>query len=321
MPNKTRKNIKLSKNKTLKSNKFSLIELKKSIYSRFKEVKTYLYNCKRGQLSFIQTIDRKPTREISDALQIVKGIFKEYHKPVVIKVYEHSSKMSYLISELKMYSLLKRAHYKHVILPLCVFHCNDYIEKYNTDIINYQFPCNNNGKSLIQFVIFDYIPTGNISNFIKINHITNNRRNIIKSVIIQYILVVFDLAVNHNIYHGDLNSGNILIKKTDNTSNHFNINSHKFDISCYGFSPVLIDFGRSRISINQTYYNIIFDISITLTAIIKDLLFMNGDGLLLILQNFAESNSFDLTNLVNNISDWFDSLIFIDNKNLYAIEH
>lgn len=27
MPNKTRKNIKLSKNKTLKSNKFSLIEL------------------------------------------------------------------------------------------------------------------------------------------------------------------------------------------------------------------------------------------------------------------------------------------------------
>lgn len=260
--NKTRKNRYTNKNN------IHLIELAKNKPSRLSHVKTYISNCKKGDLTFIKTIDRKPDYDEYEALQLVLGTFQKYNKPVIIKVYDFYS--VFLHIEIKIYSKLQKEGFSNIITPICVFTCNDIQDKYSKDINAITVPCNKNSTKLFQFIVFDYLPYGNISNFLQINNITKNKRRIVKSIILQYILCVMDLCFNHNISHGDLNSGNILINKTTKTDAVFNILGNTFYVKLFGFEPILIDFGRSTIKHNYELDDVLFEINITFSSIIKE---------------------------------------------------
>lgn len=87
--------------------------------------------------------------------------------------------------------------------------------------------------------------TGDISNFVEKNHIEN--REIIKNVFYHLIFMISDLVYNYKVVHGDLNSGNILIKKTNKQEKNYSVNEQIYTIPLYGYEPMLIDFGRSSV--------------------------------------------------------------------------
>lgn len=267
------KNIK-TKNKTRNQEDY---ELKKSNLSRLKDVKTFLIKCKKLHLYGIQTIDKKDYNLNKEAIQVIKGKFETYNKPIVIKSYKSYS--PFLLNDLRIYNYLLKQKYENILQPLCIFSCNDDISKYENNIKNYIIPCETKSKDTTEmtFIIFDYLQYGNISNFIKVNKINHNKKNIIKGVILQYILSVYELGKKYNVIHGDLNSGNIFIIKTNDRSKTIfsTIENNDYLVQTNGYKPVIIDFGRS-ITISDVLcdYDIISGILITLPVIIKDLVSM-----------------------------------------------
>lgn len=191
---KTYKKKTIIKNKTRKA-KYKEYELKKSKYSRLKDVKTYLFKCKKGEIYGLETIDKKDDLN-KEAIQVIRGKFESYNKPIIIKYYIRNS--PFLYNELRIYNYLLKQKYKNILQPLCIFSCNDDITKYEKNIKNYVIPCETKSNNTIQmtFLVFDYIQYGNINTFIKINNIVHNKKEIIKSVILQYILIVYELGKN-----------------------------------------------------------------------------------------------------------------------------
>lgn len=283
---KTRKKqIKKQKKETKKQTKkepknYEYYQLEKSKFSRLKDVKTYLYKCNKGELKGVKTIDKKDNIQ-KEALQVIKAFFENYKNPVILKVYKSNS--PFLINETRIYKHLYKNKFQYMLKPICLFTCYDKYEKYKnpiTDpIINPIIPCNinsdlensnlENSDLKLSFLVFDYLPNGDISNFINVNNITKYKKQIIKSIVLQYILSIFELGLTYNVLHGDLNSGNILIKKTKQKENIFYIKNKKYNIPTYNFEPIIIDYGRANIVKNTYDYDIIFNILTTYLQIIK----------------------------------------------------
>lgn len=217
---KTKKIRNERKHKTRKKhcNKNNYYQLEKSKFSRLKDVKTYIYKCKKGELKGVKTIEKKENIE-KEALQVIKAFFENYKNPVILKVYK--SNTPYLINEIRIYKHLYKNNFQHMINPICLFTCNDKYEKYKNSIIDSVIPCNTNSDIELSFLVFDYLPYGDISNFIYINNITKHKKQIIKSIVLQYILSMFELGLTFNVLHGDLNSGNILIRNTKKKEIYF----------------------------------------------------------------------------------------------------
>ena len=64
------------------------------------------------------------------------------------------------------------------------------------------------------------------------------------SIFMQIELAIIILALDYRISHGDLNSGNILIAKTNNKIIKYNISGKCHNIKSFGIIPKLIDYGR-----------------------------------------------------------------------------
>jgi hypothetical protein len=60
----------------------------------------------------------------------------------------------------------------------------------------------------------------------------------------QIEIAIIILALDYRISHGDLNSGNILIVKTNKKIIKYNISGKCYNIKSFGILPILIDYGR-----------------------------------------------------------------------------
>ena len=82
----------------------------------------------------------------------------------------------------------------------------------------------------------------------KCEGVLKNKKNIhaIKSIILQITCVIIQLATIYKIYHGDINSGNILIDTIDDKTIDYRIEDETFTIQTYGVMPKIIDYGRSK---------------------------------------------------------------------------
>jgi serine/threonine protein kinase len=100
-----------------------------------------------------------------------------------------------------------------------------------------------------------------------------NNVNVIKSLILQITCVIIELSTIYNIYHGDINSGNILIDSTNERTLDYYIEGEKYNIESYGIIPKIIDFGRSYFykedenMSNHKMYKVWYDIVMTLGII------------------------------------------------------
>lgn len=230
-------------NKTRKHHLFE--KLPKSSSSRIFGMETYKTNCAKNLILGVKSI--KAAEETSlhknDFVHVVLSKLKDYEKPVVVKIYDTQN--IHLNIELKIQKKIN--NYRNTAKLICDFLCNDDKNKYITKIKNHIRFCNQ-GMSNLHFFVYEYIANGDISDFL-----IKNSTNIyaIKSIILQTVCVVIQLATMYGIYHGDINTGNILIDKTNFEMVNYQIEDETFFIKSYGFMPKMIDYGRSNFYQNQ----------------------------------------------------------------------
>ena len=250
---KTRKNNTQKINTTRKI--YDVEKLHKCPRSRITGMETYKINCGKNLLVGYNTI--KASEETSmhkdDFVHVVLTELQNYNKPVVAKVYSEDN--FYLPIEL---NILKNINgYRNTPQLICDFSCNDNKNKYITKIKKQMRFCSN-GSHKLHFFVYKYIANGDLSDFLS----KNQEINIIKSLILQMTCVIIQLASIYKIYHGDINSGNIIVDTINERTVDYCIEDETFIIESHGIIPKIIDFGRSNfykenISNDDVWFDII----------------------------------------------------------------
>jgi serine/threonine protein kinase len=240
MTSNNTKKIKMKEQKRNKTQKICELEkLHKSPRSRITGMETYKINCGKNMLIGYETIkgSEETSNHKDDFVHVVLSKLKDYDKPVVVKVYEEDN--FHLHIELNI--LKKVRDFRNTATIICDFSCNDDKNKYITKIKKQIQFC---GKSTnkLHFFVYEYIVNGDISGFLS----KNQDIEIIKSIILQTTCVIIQLASIYKIYHGDINSGNILIDTISDDNINYCIEDETFVIKTHGFIPKIIDFGRSN---------------------------------------------------------------------------
>jgi len=93
----------------------------------------------------------------------------------------------------------------------------------------------------LSFVIMEYIHDGDLSQHISRIH---NMQELC-SFLTQIMYCFIELGQKYKIHHGDINSGNILIDKTDGEYSMHIVNGEERHVKTFGKIPKIIDFGRS----------------------------------------------------------------------------
>jgi serine/threonine protein kinase len=270
--NKTKKITKTKtpiKNTTRKLPVFH--HLTKTSHSRMVGVQSYKINCGKNLLSGYNTIKASEETSIhkDDFVHIILTHLKDYNKPVVVKIYDENNIQ--LRIEQKILQTVNE--YRNTAKLICDFSCKDDKNNYIAKIKKSIHFCKNDGPDLLHFFVYEYVPNGDLSNFLhlctfktpinsafmsdkgncyhaleKCEGVIKNKKNIpvIKTLILQITCVIIQLATIYKIYHGDINSGNILIDTIDDKTIDYRIEEQTFTIQTYGVMPKVIDYGRSK---------------------------------------------------------------------------
>jgi len=234
------KKIKIKEQKRNKTQKICELEkLHKSPRSRIAGMESYKINCGKNMLIGYETIkgSEETSNHKDDFVYVVLSKLKDYDKPVVVKVYEEDN--FHLHIEVNVLKTVR--DFRNTATIICDFSCNDDKNKYITKIKK-QIQFCGNGTNKLHFFVYEYIVNGDISVFLS----KNQDIEIIKSIILQTTCVIIQLASIYKIYHGDINSGNILIDTISDDNINYCIEDETFVIKTHGFIPKIIDFGRSN---------------------------------------------------------------------------
>lgn len=254
----TQKKKQSSKNVTRKLSSFE--KLNKCPNSRITGMESYKVNCGKNLLLGYKTI--KASEETSmhkdEFVNVVLSKLKDYKEPVVVKVYDKDN--FHLHIELKILQTING--FRNTSKLICEFICDDNKNKYNTKIIKQIRFCGN-GSNKLHFFVYEYIAFGDVSDFLE----KNQESHVIKSIILQVACIVIQLASIYKIYHGDINSGNILIDITNEKNLDYCIEGQTFIIESYGIIPKIIDYGRSNfykevISNNEVWFDVILALGV-----------------------------------------------------------
>jgi serine/threonine protein kinase len=243
------------KNTTRKIPPFEKLPKKRG--SRIFSMETYKINCGKNKL-----YDYKSPEETSmdknDFVHLVLSKLQDYDKPVVVKVYDTNSLQ--LLLEKKI--LEKIRGYRNIARLICEFSCDDnknnYITKLTRQIKFYERETNK-----LYFFVYEYIAHGDISDYLK----KTQDIKIVKTLILQMVCVIIELATIYKVWRSYLNSGNILIDKTDEKNIEYKIGDEVVVIESNGIIPKIIDFGRCKfynqhIIDNYVWHDIIMAISL-----------------------------------------------------------
>ena len=255
----TRKTKTQKKNTTRKT--LVVEKLHKCSRSRITGMESYKINCGKNLLRGYHTI--KAAEETSthkdDFVHVVLSELKDYDKPVVVKVYDEDN--IHLHIELNI--LKKVNEFRNTPRLICEFSCNDDKNKYITKIKKQISFCGN-GLNKLHFFVYEYISQGDISDFLN----KNQEIDVIKSLILQITCIIIQLGEIYKVYHGDINSGNILVDTINERTVEYCIDDETFTIESQGIIPKIIDYGRSNFY-KGTIPNdhIWFDVIMTLSVI------------------------------------------------------
>ena len=158
--------------------------------------------------------------------------------PVIVKI--HESKSIYIKKEINAYNRVKE--FENSVQMICNFECNDDKDRWE-HMINEPIKFCNNKKDSLHFLVLEYIESGDLYDFI----ISNPSLDILCSFILQTILSICTLSYKYKISHGDLNTGNILVGKTDKSKIIYNILDVNYSVPTFGITPKIVDYGRSMI--------------------------------------------------------------------------
>ena len=231
--------------------------------SRITGMESYKINCGKNLLIGYNTIKASEETSIhkDDFVHVVLSKLHDYDEPVVVKVYDEYN----FHLHIEMNILKKIDGFRNAPQLICDFSCNDDKNKYITKIRNQTRFCGN-GSHKLHFFVYEYISHGDVSDFLTSNTV---HIDTIKNLILQLTCVIMQLASVYRIYHGDINSGNILIDSTNEKNVDYCIDGETFVIESHGIMPKLIDYGRSNFynSGNIPNQHVWFDIIMMLGVI------------------------------------------------------
>lgn len=220
----------------------ALSKVPKSVGGRMENVETYIAFCDGmkdtrpdGWLVAKKSIKTPESDDIFGhvVLAVMNG------KRIIVKVFEEISPM--LKPELAIMKLLSNKKQNNVIQYICDFSCHDSKIKWNKEIENNSHFCV--GNDALHFILMEYIKDGDIYSHLASPKLTSDQ---MKSVIKQVGLCLLQLGLNHNITHGDIHHGNILIQRRQGVQLTYKFKNKSIDVYTHGIEPVFIDFGRAH---------------------------------------------------------------------------
>ena len=240
-------------------------KLPKTRRSRILSMETYKINCGKNKLYGYKSF--KAAEEASmhkdEFVHVVLSKLQDYDKPVVVKIYD-ANKLDLLLEQ-KI--LDKMRDYRNTARLICEFSCDDDKNNYITKITRQIRFCER-GTNKLYFFVYECIAHGDISDYLR----KTRDIKIVKTLILQMVCVIIELAEIYKVCHGDLNSGNILIDTTDEKTLEYKIGDEIVVIESNGIIPKIIDFGRSKfhtepINIEHVWYDIIMIITLINTYV------------------------------------------------------
>jgi serine/threonine protein kinase len=236
-------------------------KLPKTRRARILSMETYKINCGKNNLYGYKSFKaaEETSMDKNEFVHVVLSKLQDYDKPVVVKVYDANN--TDLLLEKKI--LDKIRGYRNTARLICEFSCDDNKNNYITKLTK-QIKFCERGTNKLYFFVYEYIAHGDISDYLQ----KTRDVQIIKTLILQVVCVIIELATIYKVYHGDLNSGNILINTTDEKTLEYRVGDEIVVIESNGIIPIIIDFGRSKFyreSIN--YQDVWYDIIIIVNLI------------------------------------------------------
>jgi serine/threonine protein kinase len=256
---------------------------------------TYKVNCGKNLLLGYKSIKaaEETSMDKDNFVHVIISKLKDYNEPVVVKIYDSENR--HLNIELKI--LEKIQDYRNTARLICHFSCKDDKKNYFRKIMKPIRFCSN-GSHPFHYFVYEYIATGDISDFFT----KNTDTNLIKSFVLQITAVIIQLASIYRIYHGDINSGNIMIDTTEEKTLDYCIENQTFTIETHGIIPKMIDYGRSN------FYKEDFS---------PDYVWHDVNSVFDVLQKYIHSDQFtkNIRNLYElNFSTFTDCYVYVRDK-------
>ena len=130
--------------------------------------------------------------------------------------------------------------YRNIVQFVCTFNCKGQKEMFMKKIKQpIQEVCSDDGDVDLTFIVMEYIVNGDIE---KILNLRNTEK--LRSLVLQTALIIIELGTLYHVFHGDLNSGNILVKSTNKKEMKYIVYGKEYIVQTIGIRPVFIDFGR-----------------------------------------------------------------------------
>jgi hypothetical protein len=172
------------------------------------------------------------------------------HKEVIVKAHDATS--AFTKNELKCSQQLQT--FRNTVRHICDFKCTDSKQRWLYDIKKQVTLCQPNGKDLVHFIVMEYIKDGGLDDFLKLidSYDEKTQLQYYKSLFLQIALGIMEMGSVYKVYHGDLNTGNMLIYKTTKSHLTYRVFDKEYKVKTNGFYPIFIDFGRGGLYDKQS---------------------------------------------------------------------
>lgn len=244
---------------------FNTTYLTKKAGARFKDVDTYKVSCDNPTESFTILKSLKAAEDVGSGINefvhvLIANIKKNTTTNTTCVIKVHRADNLFVDREIKILQALQT--YKNIVQYICHFECNNDIQIFMKPLGKHKPSlCNEKEDIKMKFIVMEYIHNGDIEPYLKSQNV-----HTLKSIILQSALIIIELGHLHNIYHGDINSGNILIKSTHKSKLTYDVFGKQYHVTTSGVRPVFIDFGRGGFydTRSKNKRNIVDDILIML---------------------------------------------------------
>jgi serine/threonine protein kinase len=223
------------------SKTYNIRKLQKQSFSSQKEVpKYYLSYCQdkintqnpntNGWINIVKTL-KMPLEDYDKSRILLAKL--EHHKDIVVKIGDDESIRREYEYAKKLYKL------KGFVKFICYFECNDDFLKYPDKERNYL--CNGEG-SRMKIIAMPYFELGSIGSYVWNPENIHALRTSIKHAIMTNIS-----AFMHGFLHGDFHPGNVLLKKTKQSSIDYLFEEiGEVNIETNGIRTWIMDFENTR---------------------------------------------------------------------------
>ena len=218
--------------------------LKKTGGARLNNVQSYKVVCDEPMNKLVLSKTYKSGNEVGshdmDFVHVAKGTINRNKNDIIACVVKvHSSRNLFLKREI---DIMKHMHDNlNIVQYICHFSCKDQKAGLMAPLIKKWIPCVSDGTDDMTYIIMEFVEGGNVGDFLKQCSVD---AKVVVSMFNQVAHIIIEMGVKYKVYHGDLNSGNILVKSTKMSKQRFTIDGTTYVYETHGFRPVFIDFGR-----------------------------------------------------------------------------